>query len=95
MLCRQNYPTACFFGVPDTNQRSVCGGESEGIGRFNERGAISQCEPIAERVSNGFMYVLFQKWIRENTKANRMKQTNERETGEDERRFISEGHEPK
>ena len=41
------------------------------------------------------MYVLFQKWIRENTNANRMKQTNERETDEDERRSIYEGHEPK
>ena len=25
------------------------GGESGGIGRFNEREAVSQCDPIAER----------------------------------------------
>ena len=31
----------------------------------------------------------------ENAKANRMKQTNEKKTGEDERRFIYEGYEPK
>jgi hypothetical protein len=31
----------------------------------------------------------------ENAKANRMKQTNEKKTGEDERRSIYEGHEPK
>ena len=42
------------------------------------------------------VYVCFvSKWIHENAKANRMKQANERETGEDERRFICEGHEPK
>ena len=27
------------------------GGESGGIGRFNEREAVSQCDPIAERVN--------------------------------------------
>jgi len=41
---------SCIYnGVPDTNQRSVCGGESEGIGRFDEHGMLSPCDPIAER----------------------------------------------
>ena len=39
------------FGVPDANQRSVCSGESGGIGRFNEREALNLCGPIAERES--------------------------------------------
>ena len=34
------------YGVPGT---TCCGGESGGIGRFNERGAVSLCDPIVER----------------------------------------------
>ena len=37
------------LGVPNGRQRSASGGESGGIGRFNERGAVSLCDPIAER----------------------------------------------
>ena len=35
------------FVVPTEIEYFV--GESGGIGRFNERGAVSQCDPIAER----------------------------------------------
>ena len=42
-------------GAPDANQRSVCGGESGGTSRSNEREALSRRELVAERVgADGF-----------------------------------------
>ena len=48
-----NKACPCFdvqkeFRVPDATSNG-CGGESGGIGRFNDRVAGSLCEPIAER----------------------------------------------
>ncbi|MBO7502504.1 MAG: hypothetical protein J6T32_04725 [Paludibacteraceae bacterium] len=43
-----------FFRVPNGRQRSASGGESGGIGRFNERGAVCLCDPIAERESEQY-----------------------------------------
>ena len=43
------------IGAPDTNQRSVCGGESGGTSRFDERETLSPCDLVAERVgADGF-----------------------------------------
>ena len=53
-LFRDSCPESPLFvrfslsGAPDTNQRSVCGGESRGIGRFDERETLSPCDPITE-----------------------------------------------
>ena len=46
---RHAHVRVILLRAPDVNQRSVCGGKSGGIGRFNERGAVSLCDPIAER----------------------------------------------
>ena len=42
-------PDCYTNGAPDKIE--YFGGESGGIGRFNERGAVSQYDPIAERVN--------------------------------------------
>jgi len=42
-----------FLGSPTDASASASGGESGGIGRYNERETLSRCDTIAERDCKG------------------------------------------